>query len=284
MAKSNRPIIQVETLAAHLQDPEWVIVDCRFDLMNPTAGGDAYRNGHIAGAFYTDLDRDLAGPADYHSGGRHPLPRADDLARLFGSWGLTPGKQLVAYDDAAGAVAARLWWLLRWFGHERVAILDGGLQAWLAAGNTLDTAQPAVHTGRYDGTPGHMKVIDADGVTTGLAADQLILLDARAPARFRGQQEPLDPVAGHIPGAVNVPFQDNLTAEGRFRPAAELRAHYQEILASRSTAETACMCGSGVTACHTLIALEHAGLPGASLYVGSWSDWISIDARPIAME
>jgi len=280
-------LVSVDELAAHLDDPNWIVVDCRFDLMRPDAGRQAHGSGHIPGAFYADLDRDLASAASAESGGRHPLPDAGALGLLFAGWGVGEESTVVVYDDVGGAVAARLWWLFRWMGHARVALLDGGLRAWQAAGHELGNAfpepaqpgAPAVY-----GTPGHMPVVDVVELEAGLAEGQLLLLDARAPERFVGKQEPLDRVAGHVPGAINMPFQDNLGPDGRFRPTRKLCALYESSIGDRSPAELACMCGSGVTACHTLLALEIAGITGASLYVGSWSDWISSAERPVATD
>jgi len=279
---SGGPLISVETLRDHLDDPEWIVVDCRFNLMRPQAGREAYRSGHIQGAFYADLDQDLAAVPSSVGGGRHPLPDADSLRRLFGAWGVGVGRTVVVYDDAGGAIAARLWWLLRWMGHEQSAVLDGGLMAWQAAGLPLTCDEAKLIAARYEGPSGHMPVVDARQVTTGLMQKRLILMDARGADRFSGQHEPLDKVAGHVPGAINAPFQENLDTDQSFRSPNELAAVYRELLGDRQASEVTCMCGSGVTACHTLLALEVAGLSGASLYPGSWSDWISSGERPVA--
>jgi thiosulfate/3-mercaptopyruvate sulfurtransferase len=278
---SGCPLVGVDELAEHVADPRWVIVDCRFDLTDPDAGRTAWRTGHVPGARYADLDRDLAAPvADDGAGGRHPLPDPRALQRLFRSWGVDASTRVVAYDDGANAFSARLWWLLRWLGHDDVAVLDGGLAAWQAAGHRLAEDEPPAGAGRFSASPGRMPVLDADAVAAGLAAGDLALLDARAPERYAGEVEPLDKRAGHVPGAINAPFQYNLGDDNCFRNAAALAAYYRAAIADKP--RVAAMCGSGVTACHTLLALEIAGMPGAALYAGSWSDWISDGNRPVA--
>ncbi|MFW2405730.1 MAG: sulfurtransferase [Gammaproteobacteria bacterium] len=287
MNRTNRasPIVGVEELARHLEDPDWIVVDCRFDLMVPDAGRLAWEEGHIPGAFFADLDRQLAAPAAPDgSGGRHPLPDPEAAERLFRSWGMTDKSRIVAYDDMGNAMAGRLWWLLRWSGHTGAAVLDGGLQAWLAAGQVLSTDIPSAATGSFAVRPGSMPVIEAESVAAGLAAGQLSLLDARAAPRFGGEVEPIDKRAGHVPGATNTPFDANLGADKCFRAPDELQAYYRAAIGDIDMSRVACMCGSGVTACHTLLSLEIAGLHGAALYAGSWSDWISDAARPVATD
>ena len=284
---AKQPLVSVEELAAQLHDPNWIVVDCRFNLMQPDAGREAYAAGHIPGAVYADLDKDLASAASAESGGRHPLPDVGAFRHLLDSWGVGATSRIVAYDDAGGAVAARLWWLVRWMGHQRVALLDGGLGAWRAAQHELSDGSATTRQGEFRngyGEPGNMPVVDVAELEAGLIDDRLMLLDARAPDRFFAREEPLDPVAGHVPGALNLPFQENLGADGRFRPAPELHEHYQSVIGARSPSELVCMCGSGVTACHTLLALEVGGFPGAALYVGSWSDWVSSAQRPVATD
>ncbi len=259
-----------------------MIVDCRFDLMQPQAGQQAYSKAHIPGAFYADLDGDLAAAADPAAGGRHPLPNPESFARSLGKWGLSEDRLLIAYDDAAGAIAARLWWLVRWMGHRAVAVLDGGWNAWERAGLPIDSSIPEFHSTSFIGVPGSMTLVDAGAVEAGLAESRLLLIDVRSRPRFAGLEEPLDPVAGHIPGSVNLPFAENLAEDGRFRSAGELANIYRALLGDHPVEETACMCGSGVTACHALLAMEIAGLRGAALYAGSWSDWISSSQRPVA--
>jgi len=278
---SHSPLLSAAELAQRLDEPDWIVVDCRFDLMDKAAGRTAWESGHIPGAYYADLDRDLAAPVTANgAGGRHPLPRREAVLALFRSWGMHAHSTVVAYDDVGGAIAARLWWLLRWFGHQRVAVLDGGIQAWQAGGHVLSQDRPAERAGGFDGAPGAMPVTDA-GIGVAVANGERVLLDARDANRFAGRAEPLDARAGHVPGAINAPLQDNLGADKCFRSPAELQAYYRAIVGDQPMEMVACMCGSGVTACHTLLALEIAGLPGAALYSGSWSDWISDPARPI---
>jgi thiosulfate/3-mercaptopyruvate sulfurtransferase len=276
-------LVTAQELAAHLQDPDWVSIDCRFDLARPEAGEAAYRASHIPGAVYAHLDRDLSAPRTAVSG-RHPLPDPVRLASLFSSWSIHPGTTVVAYDDAGGAYAARLWWLLRWMGHDKVGLLDGGLSAWQAAGLPLTTAVPERRSSQFAGRAGSMPTIDTSGVEQSIARRGLRLLDARSANRFHGRDETIDPVAGHIPGAISAPFQENLTPDGRFRGVAELRARFDRLLQGAATDQTACMCGSGVTACHNLFAMELAGLTGARLYPGSWSEWIRSPQRPVATD
>jgi len=269
-------------LAAVAGSAGCVVVDCRFNLLKPEAGGEAYRAGHVPGAVYAHLDRDLAAPIRPDTG-RHPLPDPAVLAATFSAWGIGPGTLVVGYDDAGGAIAARLWWLLRWMGHGRAALLDGGFPAWVAAGLPASTAVPAPRTGAFTGTPGHMPVVgtgELERRLTGRPAP--VLLDARAAPRFRGEEEPIDPRAGHVPGATNAPFQSALEPSGRFRAPAELRAALGPLVGPRGPGAAIAMCGSGVTACHLLFALELAGLPGAALYAGSWSEWIRSPDRPVA--
>jgi thiosulfate/3-mercaptopyruvate sulfurtransferase len=274
-------LISAQDLAAKLGAPDWVIVDCRFSLMKPDAGWQSYLEGHLPGAHYANLDRDLAAPRAPCTG-RHPLPEPRTLRAAFSRWGVRPATHVIAYDDAGGAIAARLWWLLRWMGHRQAGLLDGGFNAWRAAGLPLATAATPAAAGEFHGEPGHMPTVDVAGIEANLRTARLTVLDARAPGRFQGREEPIDPVAGHVPGAVNAPFQDNLTSDGRFRPAEELRARFVRLAAERTPDEIVSMCGSGVTACHTLFALDVAGLHGARLYNGSWSEWITVPKRPIA--
>lgn len=260
-----------------------VVVDCRFDLTRPEAGENAWRAGHIPGARHAHLDRDLAGPRMPGSG-RHPLPDPQRLAGLFSAWGVGPGVQVVAYDDSGGTMAARLWWLLRWLGHDSVALLDGGWQSWLEAGLPVSTAPPpppAPAEGCFQATVACMPVADTAAIERRLGDRRLLLLDVRAPARYRGEVEPIDPVAGHIPGAINRPFAWSLDEWGRFRSPETLAAEFRQLIAGRAMRDVVVSCGSGVTACHGLFALELAGLPGACLYPGSWSEWIADPRRPV---
>jgi len=262
-----------------------VLLDCRFDLGSPDAGRLAYLQGHIPGAHYVDLNQDLAAPVSATSG-RHPLPEPAALARLCAAFGIARDVQVVAYDAVNGSFAARCWWLLRWFGHRRVAVLDGGYQAWLEGGGAAESGMPDPATPRLAGTlsaptVGTAAVVSAADVLRGLGDAARLLVDARAPERYAGATEPIDPVAGHVPGAVNHPFADNLRPDGHFLAPAELRRRWLERLAGKAPHDTVLMCGSGVTACHDLLALEIAGLPGARLYAGSWSEWIRDPSRPV---
>ncbi|MBD8873037.1 sulfurtransferase [Rhodanobacter sp. DHB23] len=274
-------LISVAELAA-LPADDVLVVDCRKDLADPAKGRRDYLAGHLPGAVYAELDTDLSDLSLQSQGlGRHPLPSAQAFSAVLGRWGWRPGLQVVAYDAASGALAAaRLWWLLRFAGEPAVAVLDGGYAAWQAAGLTVETAVPQrVATSvavRFD--PARV-VLDHAALH---AAPAPLLVDARAAPRYRGDTEPLDPVAGHVPGARNRPFADNLDADGRFKGAAELQRDFLVVLGARAPAEVVHMCGSGVTACHNLLAMEHAGLAGSRLYAPSWSGWVSDRSRPAA--
>lgn len=260
-----------------------VIFDCRFDLASPAAGEAAYVDGHLFGAFYAHLERDLSGKATGKNG-RHPLPDRDALVRHLAACGLSKGQQVVAYDAQGGMYAARLWWLLRWLGHESVAVLDGGLQAWEAAGFKLDAAPPEAPP-PGDFAPGEplATTADAAAIERNLTSHERLVIDARAPDRYRGENETIDPIGGHIPGAVNRFFKDNLGPDGRFKPAATLREEITQVIGhDRLPERVISQCGSGVTACHNLLAMEVAGLHGASLYPGSWSEWCADKRRPVA--
>ena len=286
-------LIDVESLAALLRStPERggpVLLDCRFTLADPGAGRRAYLTAHIPGARFADLNQDLSAPVSAESG-RHPLPDPAALTRFLAAAGIGADTQVIVYDAADGSMAARGWWLLRWLGHARVAVLDGGFQAWTSAGGALESGAPADAAGAGAPTTAaaavHVRpefLMTADDVRRALADPRRLVLDARAPERFAGTVEPLDAVAGHVPGAVNHPFSRNSAADGRFLPAAELRRRWQESLRGRDPADAILMCGSGVTACHNVLAMEAAGLPGAKLYAGSWSEWIRDPARPVAL-
>jgi thiosulfate/3-mercaptopyruvate sulfurtransferase len=278
---TTHPLIDAAALHARLGQPGWVVVDCRFNLQEPAAGRSAYGRGHIPGARYADLDRDLARPPA-PSEGRHPLPDPAAFAAKLGKWGIGPDDTVVAYDEASGAIAARLWWLARWIGHRgQMRVLDGGFAAWQAAQLPVETALPAWQPKLYPspGTTG-AAVVDTDEIPARQQSGDLVV-DARGAARYRGEQEPIDPVAGHIPGARNWPFSNN-SAAGVFRPAAELHRDLLDVLGGREPQQLIAMCGSGVTACHLLLAMAVAGLEGGKLYAGSWSEWIRDPKRPIA--
>ena len=275
-------LISPVQLLPHIDDAHFVIVDCRFDLTRPALGETAYREGHIPNAMYAHLDRDLAS-AITPATGRHPLPLPQQFADALSRWGIARDTQVIAYDADTGAYAARLWWLLyRWIGHRAVAVLDGGFKAWVAAGLPVTTAIPTRAATHYVVTPDREAWLDTQQVADRVGSNEWRLLDARAPERFAGDVEPIDPIAGHVPGARNHPFALNLTPTGQFRRAAELRAHFENSQSGATDENTIAMCGSGVTACHSLLALEVAGKPGAKLYAGSWSEWIRDPARAIA--
>jgi len=258
-----------------------LVFDCRFDLADPAAGSAAYAAGHIPGAQYLHLDRDLSGTKTGKNG-RHPLPERATLVGTLAARGLNAGQQVVAYDAQGGAYAARLWWLLRWLGHDSVAVLDGGLQAWEAAGFPLATDVPQPAAGNFKAGAPLQVTVDAQGVERSLATRELLVVDARAADRYRGENETIDPVGGHIPGARNRFFKDNLTADGRFKPAHTLREDFSALLAGKTPEHVVLQCGSGVTACHNALAMEIAGLHGAVLYPGSWSEWSAEPSRPVA--
>jgi len=274
-------LVSAETLAAALGSPGLVLVDCSHRLAEPDAGEREWRAAHLPGAAYAHLDRDLSDHRKPASLGRHPLPEAVDFGAALGRLGIRPDSQVVAYDAADGALAAaRLWWLLRAAGHARVAVLDGGLARWRALGLPLDDAAAPDAVTPY---PVHFDVaaaVDTADIQARLGEPPGWLLDARAPERFRGDVEPIDPVAGHIPGARNRPYAANLR-EGLMRPASELRAEFETLMSGRRPEDVVLSCGSGVTACHNLLAMAHAGLPGARLYAPSWSGWVSDPARPV---
>lgn len=274
-------LVSASELARHLDDPRWVVCDCRHDLFDVALGRREYRQSHIPGARFFHLDDDLSGPRSGHNG-RHPLPDPAALAIRLGESGIGRGAQVVAYDASGGCYAARLWWLLRWLGHEDVAVLDGGWQSWLHGGHPATAEVPAAKPARFVPRVQDPLAVGAPFVLGHLQGTEVCVLDARSPDRFRGENETLDPVAGHIPGALNRFFRDNLDAAGRFKAADVLREELHAVLGPRAPAQVVHMCGSGVTACHNLLAMEHAGLHGSRLYAGSWSEWVSDPARPVA--
>ncbi|HTU66269.1 MAG TPA: sulfurtransferase [Steroidobacteraceae bacterium] len=274
-------LIDAATLSREIARDDLVVFDCRFDLANTSWGENQFAAEHLPGAQYLHLDRDLSGPIDAASG-RHPLPDPDVFARRLGALGVDAGCQLVAYDQGNGAYGARFWWLARWIGLTKVAVLDGGIAAWRAAGLPLENA-------RRSRTPRTLEAhlvpdawLTSEQVNAARTRAGTLLVDARGTDRFAGRNETLDPVAGHVPGARNLPFAGNLGADGRFLPADALRRRWTTLLGALPPASVVAMCGSGVTACHNLLALEHAGLGGGRLYAGSWSEWIRDPERPIA--
>lgn len=274
-------LVSAEQTAAHLDDPQWVICDCRHDLANHSAGYKAYRAGHIPGARFLHLDVDLSGPKTGLTG-RHPLPHPATFCLRLGALGISNNTQVIAYDETGGVYASRLWWMLRWVGHTKVAVLDGGWQAWTQAGLPVTVAQPAVEAASFSGKPQTRIAVDSAQVLENLQERKALVLDARSSDRYRGENETLDPVAGHIPGAANRFFKLNLDTDGRFKAAAALKQEFGTMLDGHAPDAIVHQCGSGVTACHNLLAMEVAGLPGSRLYPGSWSEWVSDRRRPVA--
>ncbi|MGE5467198.1 MAG: sulfurtransferase [Ignavibacteria bacterium] len=274
-------LVTAAELAAHAGDPNWRIFDCRHDLRDTAYGEKAYAKEHIPGALFLHLDRDLSGTPDGRNG-RHPLPDPEVFARRMAERGVGPDTQVVAYDNEGNAFAARLWWMLRWIGHEKVAVLDGGLAGWRRAKQPLTAEVPAIAAAQL---PVRLsaETVDADFVLARLGKPEMLLLDARTEERFAGQNETLDPVGGHIPGAVNRFFMDNLDDAGvYFKSPQELREEFDALLAGRRPEAVVQQCGSGVTACHNILAMEAAGLAGSRLYPGSWSEWCADPSRPVA--
>lgn len=272
-------LIAPETLLNNLDQPNWVIVDCRFNLMDTTAGYRAYNAGHLPNARYANLDFDLSA-SKTHNTGRHPLPDATQFIAKLGTWGINNDTQVVVYDDCAGMMAGRLWWLLRWVGHHAVAVLDGGITAWQQAGYPVNNNPAVITPCVFQGMPQDELWVSTDFVAHHLENTGCVLIDARPPERFRGEQEPIDPIAGHVPFAQNFPLAQNLTSEGKFLAAEALRARFESL--DVPPQQVISMCGSGVTACHNLLAMEIAGLHGARLYVGSWSEWITQSEPAVA--
>ena len=277
---SFNPLISVQDLHANLQNPDWVIVDCRFSLANPSQGASLYRHGHLPDARYAHLDNDLSARITDVTG-RHPLPDVRVLVEKLGEWGISNHTQVVVYDDACGAMAARLWWLLRWLGHEKVAVLDGGIAHWQKK-YPLTTALPQIKPVTFRPYLNDSLRLNARQVENALAQKSICLVDARTPERYHGEIEPIDPVAGHIPYAKNRSFQANLTAEGLFLSPEKLRAEFIALAGETAVENVVHYCGSGVTACHNVLAMEYAGLKGSKLYAGSWSEWIRNKNRGVS--
>ncbi|MGQ0580274.1 MAG: sulfurtransferase [Betaproteobacteria bacterium] len=273
-------LISVADLANHLGGEELVIFDCRHELTNPAFGQKAYAASHVPGARFAHADRDLAGPLTGKNG-RHPLPDPNAFIAWLGRMGVTNSSQVVGYDDAGGSYASRLWWMLRWVGHRKVAVVDGGWQAWIAADHPVTQERPTPMPAKFSGTP-DCSWVDAATVAKHLHSREMVLIDARSKDRFHGRNETIDPVAGHIPGALNRFFKDNLNAQGFFKSPAELRADFQSLVGTASAQQVVHQCGSGVSACHNLLAMEFAGIKGSRLYPGSWSEWIADPSRPVA--
>jgi len=276
----HRTLIDVATLQANLDSPAWCVFDVRHQLADVGYGRRAYAEGHLPGAVFLHCDDDLSGPKR-GGNGRHPLPDPHTFAQKLAQCGVSANSQVVVYDDSQGMIAGRLWWMLRWLGHEAVAVLDGGIQAWQVAGGSLTAEVPMPNPGDFcarkcGGT------VDAVDVLKNLGSAELCLVDARSPDRFRGENETLDPVGGHIPGARNRFFRDNLRADGSFKPAELLREEWRAFLGAAMPEQVVHQCGSGVSGCVNLLAMEHAGLTGSRLYPGSWSEWCADPGRPVA--
>jgi thiosulfate/3-mercaptopyruvate sulfurtransferase len=280
--KMHRTLIEVVELASHLDD--CIVVDCRNDLFDRTKGRMLHEEGRIPGSHFLSTDDDLASPKMDGRRGRHPLPDRETLRRKLESLGLSDGQQLVVYDIDNGSFASRLWWLARWLGHREVAVLDGGYRAWVAAGFPIEKGPASTprRTGAMTARPPIDEPAQVDEIRASLGSDNMLVIDARAGERYRGEVEPLDPVAGHIPGALNRPFLLNVRPDGRFKPAEVLRMDFESLLAGRPASAVVHQCGSGVTACQQMLAMEHAGLGGSRLYAGSWSEWCQDPERPVA--
>lgn len=276
----HKTLLSTDTLDAQLGNSDWVIFDCRFALDRPEWGRQEYEQAHIPGAVYAHLDRDLAAPKRADTG-RHPLPEPEAFARWLGRNGVDGGKQVVVYDQGGGQFAARLWWMLRWLGHEAAAVLDGGWAAWTAAGRPVNDALPDPAPTTFRASEHDDLRCTSEQLVEALRNKQVRILDARGAERFRGENEPIDPAAGHIPGAVNLPFTENLDRQGCFKEPQVLRQRFEPAVGGLSNDPIVHMCGSGVTACHNLLAMEVAGWTDSRLYVGSWSEWITDPDRPI---
>jgi thiosulfate/3-mercaptopyruvate sulfurtransferase len=274
-------LVSTADLAAHLDDPGWVVFDCRHDLKDFKRGAAVYGEGHVPGAYFARMEDDLSGPKTGQNG-RHPLPDPRTFAEFLAARGVRAGSRIVAYDDIGGQYAARLWWMARWIGLQNAAVLDGGYPKWLAESRPVSGDVPAPRIGSVNPRPDAAMIVTTDEVVAGIPQPDLVVLDARAPERFRGETEPIDPVAGHIPQARNRFFKANLNPDLTFRPPEELRAEFSQALAGAAPGHVAHQCGSGVTACVNLLAMELAGLKGSRLYAGSWSEWIADPSRPIA--
>ncbi|MGZ8174634.1 MULTISPECIES: sulfurtransferase [Methylobacter] len=276
-------LVSAETLHQQLNHPDWIIIDCRFSLADTEAGAKAYRHGHIPNARYAHLDKDLSSAITDFTG-RHPLPNFALLAKKLGDWGVTNTSQVVVYDDAGGAFAGRLWWLLRCMGHDKVAVLNGGIKQWQKQGLSVTTTLPTVKSATFRPYLNEAAWLNALQVQNSMARKSIRLIDARTPERYHGKQEPIDPVAGHIPGALNRAFQLNLDSNGLFLSAEQLREQFNQLIGTTVPEQVVHYCGSGVTACHNLLAMEYAGLTGSKLYAGSWSEWIRNKNRAIAKD
>lgn len=274
-------IISATDLASRVVSCGWVLIDCRFSLKDVDKGRNAYLASHIPGAVYAHLDDDLSGPVIKGRTGRHPLPSVAEFVNTLSAWGIEAGVQVVAYDDTGGSIAARLWWMLRWLGHEDITVLDGGWQAWTSAEYPVRSGAESRSRKEFEARPRPELVADAVEVERIRNDDSYVLCDCRGADRFRGENETMDPVAGHIPGAISLPYAGNLSEDNTFRPAAELRQRFEKSLGGTPSENVVLYCGSGVTAAHNVLAMAYAGLGDARLYPGSWSEWITDPGRPV---
>lgn len=274
-------IVSAYQLAQHLDDPDWIVFDCRFTLTNAGAGFLAYQHGHIPGARYAHLDHDMSSPVT-PSSGRHPLPDVKLFSEKLSRWGVDSSKQVVVYDDSFGSMAVRMWWLLRWLGHDNVALLDGNWPIWVKQKLPVTTALPKITPANFVAHVRNELLVDTVEVDFARRERCSVLIDARPEQRFAGEREPLDKVAGHIPGAINWVYEENLDFDGTYLPAEELKEAYLKLMHGLKPQQVIHTCGSGVTACHNMLAMEIAGLTGSKLYAGSWSEWITDPARPVA--
>ena len=285
---SYKLLISTAELASHLDDPDWVIVDCRFALDDPARGRRDYLDAHIPGALYAHLDEDLSGPIVPGKTGRHPLPSVDDCVATFSAWGIDAGKQVIVYDDMSGVFAGRLWWMLGWLGHDAVAVLDGDWRHWQAEQRPTRAGSETRAPAKFLASVRPEMQVSVDEVLANLENDEFRLVDARDEPRYRGEIAGLDPIAGHIPGAVSADFMHNVDANGKFRTPDQLRAYYVDLLGDPDSGEVpediVFYCGSGVSAAHDLLAMELAGLGRHRLYVGSWSEWINDPEHPFATD
>lgn len=275
-------LISIDEASKHLHHRQWQFVDCRYYLENIGLGRQEYDKAHIPGALYGDLGADLSSPVVPGVTSRHPLPDAKTLSQTFSNWGIAPKTQVVVYDQGPGMIAARLWWMLRWLGHDTVAVMEGGWKKWLDESRPVSGESPVITPQSFKAKIRPALIADADEVLASVNNATVKILDARAADRYRGENETLDPIAGHIPGALSAPFANNVGDDGNFRPVGELKTMYEKLLGGLSVSKAIVYCGSGVTAAHNILAMEHAGLGMARLYPGSWSHWITDKHRPIA--
>jgi len=277
-------VISIGDFKANIENPNWVIIDCRFSLADKESGRRDYLNAHIPGARYAHLDNDLSGEIIAGTTGRHPLPSVEKAMALFTAWGIGEETQVIVYDQFHGGIAARLWWMLKWLGHNKVAVLEGGWKAWKASGLASENTIQTPMAKRFEPKPNSDMIRHVNVLFENLSEAKYKVIDSRGAERYAGTNEPIDPIAGHVPGAISAPFIENIDTEGRFLPKSILKRRFEELLDGKPASETIFYCGSGVTACHNLLAMEYAGLESALLYPGSWSDWITDGERPIATD